>query len=95
MFFSALTQEDTQLHKLQHKHFIEQLSTIRKKNRQSSQLTQELLFFLTGWLINHIQGEDRKDVAKIKLITPRIHLLQFLNTLMSNLSAQALLRLLT
>ncbi len=57
--FTRLSKSDAELHKLQHKHFIEQLSEI-KENSYKKPVSLDLLYFLTDWLVNHICSEDRK-----------------------------------
>jgi len=60
-YFSRLNEADTKLHQLQHKHFIEQLDIIAKKQDGDAEIiSAELLFFLTDWIVIHIQCEDRK-----------------------------------
>ena len=54
-YFDTLNTNDLELHKLQHKHFIEQLNEFA-----TTKLTPFLLEFLLDWLVVHIQCEDRK-----------------------------------
>jgi hemerythrin len=58
VYFDQLNDADLELHKLHHKHFIEELSRIKQLDQ--SLISQDLLFFLTDWFINHILGEDTK-----------------------------------
>jgi hemerythrin len=58
-YFFTLNKDDCLLHQLQHKHFIEELDRIIALDDVES-ISQALLYFLTDWLINHIQGEDKK-----------------------------------
>lgn len=58
-YFFTLNKADCLLHQLQHKHFIEELDRIIALDDVES-ISQALLYFLTDWLINHIQGEDKK-----------------------------------
>ncbi|WP_440877572.1 bacteriohemerythrin [Thalassotalea sp. PLHSN55] len=59
-YFYRLSKNDRLLHKLQHKHFIEELTRIKQLSRQL--ISNDLLFFLTDWFINHILGEDQKFI---------------------------------
>ncbi|MCO4798609.1 MAG: hemerythrin family protein [Colwelliaceae bacterium] len=61
-YFFRLNNKDTELHILQHHHFIEQLSQFKKKHRDLTKVSTELLNFLSDWLSNHIQIEDKKFV---------------------------------
>jgi len=63
-YFSKLNKADSQLHQLQHKHFVEQLVSFNEQNEQTCFSYTELLYFLTDWLIIHIQCEDRKFIEK-------------------------------
>ncbi len=59
-YFFSLNPQDLKLHQLQHKHFVEELYRI--KQEKAELISADLLFFLTDWLINHIQVEDRKFI---------------------------------
>ncbi|SEL64092.1 hemerythrin [Colwellia chukchiensis] len=68
-YFYKLNKNDCLLHQLQHKHFMEELENIatriNAKNTQLKDSTEsssamELLYFLTDWLLHHIQIEDKK-----------------------------------
>lgn len=61
-YFDRLNSDDIHLHKLQHKHFIEQLNTFISPS--SSMVTLDLLDFLLDWIVIHIQCEDRKYIQK-------------------------------
>jgi len=62
-YFYRLNAPDTELHKLQHKHFIEQLNLMRQ-SFNSNDISHELLWFLTDWLLIHIQDEDKKFLSE-------------------------------
>lgn len=65
-YFSRLCKDDLTLHKLQHKHFIEELAHIQQeKNKQK--ISADLLFFLTDWLVSHIVAEDLKFIQQHNL----------------------------
>jgi len=61
-YFVSLNPQDLKLHQLQHKHFVEELYRI--KQQKTELISADLLFFLTDWLINHIQVEDRKFIEQ-------------------------------
>jgi len=61
-YFFRLDDADTALHILQHNKFIEQLATFKQNHQDLSQVSAQLLDFLSDWLINHIQIEDKKFV---------------------------------
>ncbi len=65
IYFEQLNKEDALLHKLQHKHFIEELNRIKESNNKDD-VCEDLLYFLTDWLINHIISEDLKFVKNNK-----------------------------
>jgi hemerythrin len=58
-YFCKLNKGDLLLHQLQHKHFIEELDRIIALEKIEI-ISKELLFFLTDWLVSHIQVEDKK-----------------------------------
>lgn len=58
-YFFTLNKNDGLLHELQHKHFIEYLDRIIAA-REYETNALELLYYLTDWLIHHIQVEDKK-----------------------------------
>ena len=61
-YFFRLNDLELHQHKQLHQEFIDQLSQI-KKNSQNWAGTQTILLeFLTAWLVNHIQYEDRKFI---------------------------------
>jgi hemerythrin len=62
-YFFNLSKNDFLLHQLQHKHFIEELDRIIALEKIES-ISAELLYFLTDWLLNHIQVEDRKFIQQ-------------------------------
>ncbi|MEW6990565.1 bacteriohemerythrin [Colwelliaceae bacterium 6441] len=62
-YFGQLNKNDLIIHKLQHKHFIEQLNSL-KAQRKKVEITSELLEFLLDWLVIHIQCEDKKFIQK-------------------------------
>ncbi|XQW84985.1 bacteriohemerythrin [Thalassotalea piscium] len=63
-YFNCLAKKDAQLHVLQHKHFIEQLTFYRKQLKGG--LSVEVLDSLLDWFISHIQSEDIKFSRSIK-----------------------------
>ena len=67
IYFEQLNKEDVLLHKLQHKHFIEELNGIKESESKGS-VCEGLLYFLTDWLINHILSEDLKFIKKNKSV---------------------------
>jgi len=64
VYFSTLNEIDSQLHQLQHKHFVEQLMVFNEQHEQACFSYTDLLYFLSDWLIIHIQCEDRKFIEK-------------------------------
>jgi len=64
-YFSRLYKDDLTLHNLQHKHFIEELTHIQQRIGEQK-ISEDLLFFLTDWLVNHIVAEDLKYIQKHK-----------------------------
>lgn len=62
-YFSRLYKDDLTLHNLQHKHFLEELAQIQQDSSKQN-ISEELLFFLTDWLVNHIVAEDLKYIKK-------------------------------
>lgn len=64
-YFFKLNKDDCLLHQLQHKHFIEELDRIIVLD-DAENISKTLLYFLTDWLINHIQGEDKKFLQQQK-----------------------------
>ncbi|WP_206486193.1 bacteriohemerythrin [Thalassotalea sp. G2M2-11] len=64
-YFETLSNNDLALHKLQHKHFLEELDNFKKEP-----VSIDLLHFLLDWLVVHIQCEDKKFINKheIKLV---------------------------
>ena len=63
-YFFRLNNSDTTLHIKQHNAFIEQLKQFSKNNHDLTLISTELLSFLSNWLSNHIQIEDKKFVEK-------------------------------
>ncbi len=59
-YFFRLNDEDTALHQAQHNEFILKLADFKQQSPELSAISQQLLTFLSNWLINHIQIEDRK-----------------------------------
>jgi len=64
-YFSSLGKNDLALHKLQHKHFLEELAQIQQGNVKQK-ISEDLLFFLTDWLVHHIVAEDLKFIQEHK-----------------------------
>jgi len=60
LYFEGLNANDLTLHKLQHKHFIEQLNLF--KDETTENISKDLLHFLLDWLVTHIQCEDKKYI---------------------------------
>jgi len=61
-YFFRLNSKDTLQHTLQHNNFIKQLKEIKESNTELTKVSSELLQFLSEWLINHIQIEDKKFI---------------------------------
>ncbi|MEW6989248.1 bacteriohemerythrin [Colwelliaceae bacterium 6441] len=61
-YFFRLNNSDTQMHIKQHNHFINQLSEFKQKHQDLTKVSSELLNFLSDWLTNHIQIEDKKFI---------------------------------
>jgi diguanylate cyclase (GGDEF)-like protein/hemerythrin-like metal-binding protein len=59
-FLQRCNYKNIQEHKLQHQHFIEEVERLHLKLITSINTTaaEEIIFFLTDWLINHIIEED-------------------------------------
>ena len=66
-YIQSLSKNDCLLHQLQHKHFIEELDRIIELN-VVEKISEELLYFLTDWLLHHIQIEDKKFFISLKSI---------------------------
>ncbi len=64
-YILSLSENDCLLHQLQHKHFIEELDRIAELNA-SENISEELLYFLTDWLLHHIQVEDKKFFIQLQ-----------------------------
>jgi len=58
-YFFTLNKDDCLLHELQHKHFIEELDRVMTVNEVEG-VSEELLYSITDWLLQHIQIEDKK-----------------------------------
>lgn len=65
-YFYKLNKNDLALHKLQHKHFIEELARIKCSSVSDNEICESLLYFLSDWLVNHIISEDLKFIEKNK-----------------------------
>jgi hemerythrin len=63
-YFFRLNTADTELHTLQHNHFIEQLKAFKKTHKDLTKVSTNLLCFLSDWLIHHIQIEDKKFIQE-------------------------------
>lgn len=61
-YFESLNDNDLILHKLQHRHFIEQLNQLQQQCKDGIAVSSDLLDFLLDWLIIHIQCEDKKFI---------------------------------
>ncbi len=61
-YFFRLNNHDTKLHIQQHHQFINQLHEFAKQHQDFSNFSSQLLEFLSEWLINHIQVEDKKFI---------------------------------
>lgn len=66
-YIQRLSKNDCLLHQLQHKHFIEELNRIIELH-EAQNISKELLYFLTDWLLHHIQIEDKKFFIQLKSI---------------------------
>lgn len=64
-YILTLSKNDCLLHQLQHKHFIEELDRIVALDATEN-ISEELLYFLTDWLLHHIQVEDKKFFQQLK-----------------------------
>lgn len=62
-YFKHLSMQDVLLHRLQHKHFIEQLYAYKMDVHHN--VTTVLLDNLLDWFVSHIQSEDRKLIQAI------------------------------
>lgn len=60
-YLYRLKDSDVKLHKLQHKHFIEEIDRLKKESDFKSSASY-LLDFLADWLVSHIQEEDKKFI---------------------------------
>ncbi len=60
-YFEQLNADNVKLHKLQHKHFMEQLN-VYKSTKETEGISNDLLYFLLDWLVTHIQCEDKKFI---------------------------------
>jgi len=61
-FFAQTNYPDSVAHKKQHDDLCRQVLDVRQKYKTgaTSTLSLEVMNFLKNWLINHIQGEDKK-----------------------------------
>ena len=59
-YFERLNNKDLHLHKLQHKHLLEQLNSFMKQS--PPRVTPEILDFLLDWFVIHVQCEDKKFI---------------------------------
>lgn len=58
-YLNHLNEQDYKLHILQHKHFIEELDRLKCSGNELD-ISADLLYFLTDWLMHHIVSEDKK-----------------------------------
>ncbi len=59
--------EDLENHRRLHAEFVQKLLTFNKSFRQGkANLDASILVFLSGWLVNHIRGEDPRYAAVVK-----------------------------
>jgi hemerythrin len=56
-------------HQRVHEIFMKRIATLRARFQQGENVTGELLSMLTGWLSNHIQGDDREYAESVRKIT--------------------------
>lgn len=63
-YILSLNKNDCLLHQLQHKHFIEELDRLVALG-DTVNISEELLYFLTDWLLHHIQIEDKKFLQRL------------------------------
>ncbi len=61
-FFSKTNYADTAVHKKEHADLTQQVLDVQRKYKAgiSGTLSLEVMNFLKNWLINHIQGSDKK-----------------------------------
>lgn len=73
-FFDKFDFPQKDLHKSEHKYFIEYFNNIKndldkdtkKRNKPSVDLTMDMLKFLVEWFITHITGSDREYIELFK-----------------------------
>ncbi len=68
-FFSCLSKSDKLLHKLQHKHILEQLDYLLAESRRE-RLSDNIYYDLLDWFVIHIQCEDIKLTAPPNKVIP-------------------------
>ncbi len=66
-FMEACCFEDMESHKAEHQEFIEKMETFKRQFLQDKlEITENLLGFLTTWLLTHIKGTDRKLAERLR-----------------------------
>ncbi len=66
-YFDLFQYPETEEHKKIHKFFDDKMADVEKNYRnQSKEAALEMMHFLSEWLINHIQGTDKKYVEFLK-----------------------------
>ena len=61
-YFSSMSDEDIEIHKQQHRFFIDEIEKIKQQCLRINGMSLELLYFLNDWLVNHIKVEDHKYI---------------------------------
>lgn len=66
-FFAQTAYGDTPAHKKEHENLTRQVLDVQSKYKSgaTSTLSLEVMNFLKNWLINHIQGSDKKYTAHL------------------------------
>lgn len=59
-FFSTLSSVEMEAHQEMHQFFINELAKTVQQSLRIGSLSLGLIYFLTDWLVYHIQVEDRK-----------------------------------
>ncbi len=66
-YFEEYNYSDKETHIYEHKTFVEQVSKFYNDYKNGSvTVTYDVLSFLRDWLVNHIQGSDKKYTAEFK-----------------------------
>ena len=71
LILSSLPQENKDQHKAAHKAFVDKTQTLfKRKDLLQAEVAEQVLEFLTTWLISHILGTDMKLAQSIKSEQP-------------------------